>query len=339
MTRVPVFVGLDYHQSAVQVCVLDGSGSVLLNRRCPSEVGATLEAAGACGRVVRVAIESCCGATEFAEALAEEAGWNVELCHPGYAKRMKSSPDKSDFSDARLLADLTRVGYLPRMWLAPRHVREVRCLTRHRQSLANSRRSSKLRVRAVLREQRVKGPARAWSAGWMRWLGETNQLSAQGRWVADRLLEEIAWFCTRIDACERRLRELTRDDRIVGRLMGLRGIGPVTAWVLRAEIGRFDRFGSGKQMARFCGLSPRNASSGERVADAGLVKAGNGALRATLIEAAHRLGRHDPRWRALREQLLERGKPGSVVVAAIANRWVRWLFHQMNQLNEEAQMA
>ncbi len=41
--------------------------------------------------------------------------------------------------------------------------------------------------------------------------------------------------------------------------------------MLRAEIGRFDRFGSGKQLARFCGLSPRNASSGTRQADAGLV--------------------------------------------------------------------
>ena len=62
--------------------------------------------------------------------------------------------------------------------------------------------------------------------------------------------------------------------------------GAVTAWALRAEIGRFDRFHDGKQLARYCGLSPRNASSGQRQADAGLIKAGSELLRATLIEAA-----------------------------------------------------
>jgi len=34
MTKVTVFVGLDYHQDSVQVCVMDRDGSVLTNRRC-----------------------------------------------------------------------------------------------------------------------------------------------------------------------------------------------------------------------------------------------------------------------------------------------------------------
>ena len=32
MASIPVFVGLDYHQDAVQVCVVDGSGRVLANQ-------------------------------------------------------------------------------------------------------------------------------------------------------------------------------------------------------------------------------------------------------------------------------------------------------------------
>ena len=103
----------------------------------------------------------------------------------------------------------------------------------------------------------------------------------------------------------------------------------MTAWALRAEIGQFDRFGTGKQLARYCGLSPRNASSGTRQADAGLIKAGNELLRAVLIEAAHRLIRFDTRWRALAMSLRAAGKPACVVAAAVANRWVRWLYHQV----------
>jgi len=105
--------------------------------------------------------------------------------------------------------------------------------------------------------------------------------------------------------------------------------GPVTAWTLRAEVGRFDRFRSGKQLARFCGLSPRNASGGERQADAGLVKAANPQLRAVLIQAAHRLRRCEPTWREFAARLELDGKPYCVVVAAVANRWIRRLYHAM----------
>ena len=37
----------------------------------------------------------------------------MSLGHPAYIAKVKRSPDKSDYSDGRLVADLTRVGYLP----------------------------------------------------------------------------------------------------------------------------------------------------------------------------------------------------------------------------------
>ena len=113
------------------------------------------------------------------------------------------------------------------------------------------------------------------------------------------------------------------------------GVGEITAWVLRAEIGRFDRFGNGKSLSRFCGLSPRNASSGARQADAGLIKAGSTLLRATLIELAHRLARWQPRWAQFKQRLRAAGKPGSVASAAVANRWVRGLYYRMTEDTEQ----
>ena len=243
---------------------------------------------------------------------------------------MKQNPDKSDFTDAQMLADLERVAYLPRVWLATKEVRELRLVVRYRQQLVDERRNTKLRIRAVLRTQRVRYQAsRAWRQEWLDWLKHTDELSPEGRWVIDRHLERLASLTREIRAVEEHLSEMTAADSVVGRLQRFAGIGPVTAWVMRAEIGRFDRFRTGKQLARFCGLSPRNASSGNRQADAGLIKAGSNLLRATLIEAAHRLIRWDRRWRALGERLKEAGKPGSVIAAAVANRWVRWLFYQM----------
>jgi transposase len=320
MDDCTVFVGLDYHKDSIQVCVLADDGRVLGNRGCvndPRQVAAYVHSHG---RVRGAAIESCEGAADFAEALIAHAGWSIDLAHPGYVSRLRQNPDKSDYSDARLLADLERVGYVPRVWLAPRAIRELRRLVRYRQQLVNERRSTKLRIAALLREHRKRCDASRWSRSWCDWL-RTVELGEQSRWIMDRHLDRLGQLNLEVKA--------TRDDAQVARLRRLAGVGDVTAWVLRAEVGYFDRFRSGKQLAHFCGLTPRNASSGARQADAGLIHACNKALRAVLIEAGHRLKRYDPRYAALASQLRARGKAGSVIAATVANRWMRWLYHEM----------
>ena len=256
----------------------------------------------------------------------------MQLAHPGYVARLKQSPDKTDYTDARLLADLRRVGYLPPVWLAPEEVRELRRVVRFRQQLVAERRNIKLRVSALLREQRVflQG-VKAWTKIWRKWVVAVPTLSPQAQWIIRRQVARIECVEGEIAEVEQRLRQLADDDSLIGRLLEQPGIGLITAVTIRAEIGRFDRFHSGKQLARFCGLSPRNASSGQRQADAGLIKAGNPQLRVALIEAGHRLLRYDPRWKALGQRLLARDKPKCVTIAAVANRWVRWLYHQFTE--------
>lgn len=333
VTSSAVFVGLDYHTESVQVCVLSREGKMLLNSSCPNDWRAVTGAVRRrCGEVpVQAAIESCCGAANFADELIQRAQWSVDLAHAGYVARMKQSPDKTDHSDARLLADLERVGYLPRVWLAPEEVRELRRLVRYRQALVKERKNLKLQIGAALREARQKGPAtiRAWTKAWLAWLTSTATLSPMARHVIARRLARLADLQGEIRQAEKLLEEQTQNDPLVQKLLTHQGIGIVTAATIRAEIGRFDRFRNGKQLSRFCGLSPRNASSGQKQADAGLIKAGNSALRVVLVEAAHRLIRCDEKWTALSAKLARRGKPTSLIIAAVANRWVRWLFHQM----------
>jgi transposase len=330
MSKVTVYVGLDYHKDSIQVCIMDRDGTVLANRSCPNNAHAVDLLVALHGDHVRGAIEACTGAADLADELVARHGWDLDLAHPGYVKRMKQSPDKSDYSDAKMLADLVRVGYLPKVWLAPQDVRQLRTLVRYRQQLVQQRRAVKLRVTALLREARLAEPkGRRWGRPWQRWLASAQGLGSEARFVADCHLEELRRLDEQVLRVEIRLAQVTGDDPVVAQLIVQRGVGLVTAWALRAEIGRFDRFRTGKQLARYCGLSPRNASSGQRQADAGLIKAGNELLRATIIEAAHRLIRFDDRWGALATSLRAAGKPGSVVAAAVGNRWVRWLFHQV----------
>jgi transposase len=331
MISVPVYVGLDYHQDTLQLCILDPQGAVRCNRACPNDADAVIRLIECSSTTAHVALECCTGAADLAEDIQQRRpAWSIDLAHPGYVARMRQNPDKTDYQDARLLADLERVGYLPRVWLAPESVRELRRLVRHRQDLAQQRRAVKLRLRALLRDQRLRPPAdvRAWTRRWWAWLA-TAALSPQGQYLRQCYQRQLQRLAEDLAEVEERLRQVTAADPVVAQLRQQKGIGEVTAWTLRAEVGRFDRFRTGKQLARFCGLSPRNASSGQRQADAGLVKAANPALRAILIEAAHRLIQYEPRWRQFAQRLRATGKPGSVVAAAVANRWVRGLFHTM----------
>src|SRR5947199_10744676 len=104
ISTLPVFVGLDYSQHAVQVCVLDSNGKVLCNRAVPDDADAIAQVVGRFGAVRGAALEACNGAADLAEELADRFAWPVHLAHPGFVARMKKSPDKTDFSDARLLA-------------------------------------------------------------------------------------------------------------------------------------------------------------------------------------------------------------------------------------------
>lgn len=336
MVSVTRFVGLDYHQESVQVCVLDAQGQRLANRSVENRwqaiaavVRETVDEPQAT-LIVRAAIESCSGAAHLAEELLERAGWIVTLAHPGIVNRMRQNPDKSDKSDAYVLADLMRLGYLPRVWLAPDEIRQLRALVRFRAQKVKEQTRVKLRLRALLREHRQRPPEglRAWTRAWLDWL-KALDLDATSTFLRDEYLSELDQLQQKIRSLDLRLHEQTAGDAVVQKLLEIEGIGLITAVTMRAEIARFDRFASGKQLSRYCGVTPRNASSGQRQADAGLVQAGNPGLRVVLVQAAQRLMNFSPHWREFALRLKQKGKPHNVVVAAVANRWLRRLYHEM----------
>jgi transposase len=125
-------VGIDYHERGVQVCVMSRDGRVEFNRKVKNDIDAVVEAIGRGRTEVTVVAEACNGSATFLDQLHLRTGWPVRLCHPGYAQRMRANPDKIDKSDGELIADLTRVGYLPEVWLAPAAIRDLRALVRYR---------------------------------------------------------------------------------------------------------------------------------------------------------------------------------------------------------------
>lgn len=337
MSSITLYLGLDYHLDFVQVCLLDRDGQRLVNRKVDNDAAAiatvvaeTVLQVGDEDTRIKAAIEACSGAANLADELIRRFNWSVTLAHPGIVNRMKQNPDKSDASDAFILADLMRLNYLPKVWLASEDVRQLRSLTRFRTQKVKQQTRVKLRLRALLRELRITSPegVNAWTQAWFDWYRRLP-LPETMAFLRDSHLKELQRIQEDIKEIERRLERLVVNDAVVAKLRSIEGIGRITAITMRAEIDCFDRFQSGKQLSRYCGVTPRNDSSGKRQATAGLVKAGNPGLRTVLIQAAHRLMNFDPDWKAFACRLKERGKPHNVVVAAVANRWLRRLYHQM----------
>ncbi len=113
-----------------------------------------------------------------------------------------------------MLADLTRVGYLPKVWLASAYEQDLRQLVNHRQSLVDYRRAVKLRIGAVLREHRAQAPQdlSRWSGLWIDWAKTTSQLSKSARWIVRDLMDELEHLNKKVAGVERRTEELTADD-------------------------------------------------------------------------------------------------------------------------------
>lgn len=335
-------VGIDYHSKVIQIAMVGEPGDNYKYHRCENNIDEVVKFIQKHGGANVVALEASTGAAKFAEQLNKATGWHVKLCHPGYVNRMRNNPDKSDWSDSRLIADLTRVGYLPEVWLAGPELRDLKVIVRYRSSLVEEQRQNKLKIQSLLRQERISRPEdikSLWTKAGKAWLLSITDFQEQSGWVFKRFINRVAELDVQIKEADLRLKDYAKSDLIITKLMNFRGVGLIAAVTLRAEIGFFSRFKTGKQLSRFCGYTPRNSSSGEKQADAGLIKAGNPALKGILAQVGHCLKRYDSHWQSFTKTLADKGKKNSVIVAAIVNRWLRRLFYQMVEFERGQQIA
>jgi len=110
----------------------------------------------------------------------------------------------------------------------------------------------------------------------------------------------------RVEFLSRQIRELEtqREEELenltcvgikrVRQLMVLKGIGPVTAWVLVMEFFGWRRFRNRRQVGALSGLAPSPYQSGDSAREQGISKSGNRRVRARAIEMAWLWVRYQP---------------------------------------------
>ena len=109
-----------------------------------------------------------------------------------------------------------------------------------------------------------------------------------------------------------------RDEPVCRRLMGVPGVGPLTALAFRATIDRPDRFRRSRDVGAHLGLTPERYQSGETDVQGGISRCGDELARTALYEAAHSLLVRSRKWSALRAWGMQVAKRRGMARARVA---------------------
>lgn len=345
--------GLDVHKKTVVACrVTPGSGSEPVRelRSFGTMTRDLLELADWLGEaeISHVAMEST---GSFWKPVYNVLEGQFELLVVN-AAHMKAVPGrKTDLRDAEWIADLLRHGLLRASFIPSRPERELRELTRYRQSLIRERTAEINRIQKVLEGANIKlasvaskvtgASGRAILGALLA--GETDPAAiadlARGRLRAKRDSLEAALtgrmgdhqrFLLRImlshlDEVDARIVEVSAEiearlrpfEPQLEALVTLPGIGRRTAETMLAEVGAdMTRFPSSRHLASWAGLCPGNdESAGKR--RSGRTRKGSPWLRSALVESAIVAGRSKTYLGAQFHRIAARrgGKRAAVAVA------------------------
>jgi len=307
-------IGLDVHRHYTVYARVDETGRLLARDRVANEAlptiisqahapcRATLEASGNWPYIV-----------DLLQPIVEE----LILAHPLQVRAIAAAKVKTDKIDATILAQLLRGDLIPRAYLAPPEVRELRDLLRLRASLVRLSTAAKNKVHAILAKRGLKVPVTdLFGRAGRRWLAEQTLSPVHQRAVhayltiIDALGAQIAPVSEEIDRRAEESQEALW-------LATIPGVGHYTALFILAEIGDVRRFSDGDHLAAYAGLVPIVRASGGRTRLGPITKQGSPWLRWLLIETVHRAVRRPGCLQERYNKLLRRkGKPVATVAVA-----------------------
>src|SRR5207247_1853365 len=168
--------------------------------------------------------------------LLQELGATVHLANPK-ALHWGERRVKNDVIDATDLADMLRLGRLPRAWIAPPAIRELRELVRYRAKLVQLRSGLKAQVHAVLAKEGVMPKSLDMFCRRGNAQLDALELARNYGLRVESLRSLIAVYDHEIKVLEWDIHQHLRHDRGYQAVQAINGIGRTIAAILVAEIG------------------------------------------------------------------------------------------------------
>ena len=319
-------VAVDIAKEVFEVAVSDRSGRVALRKRLLRDRFVTFFAQQPQSTVVMEA----CGTAHYWGRRLEELGHVVVLLPPQYV-RPYVVRNKTDRTDVDALLEASRNQQIRPVPIKTLTQQVIASLHRLRSGWLADRVRSINTLRGLLRELGFfipEGRRHVLPEAWQIIHDHRRGLPEALKPSLAALCEEIASLSTRIENVETQLQALARQIPPIARLRSVPGIGLLSATALYAFIGHPARFPSGRHLASFLGLTPREYSSGLRRRLGPISKRGDSYLRLLLIHGARSVLYHAKRmkdcdrlrsWALRLEQKVGHNK----AAAALANKLAR----------------
>ena len=217
-------------------------------------------------------------------------GHQCAVVAPSLIPRKPGERIKTDRRDAINLARLHRAVELTAVWVPDQAHEAIRDLVRARQAAVRTLRQARQQLsRNILLRHGHHYHRPAWTLMHRRWLASLKFDQAVHHIVLEDGIAAIEAATARRDRLEAQIEAALPDWSLapaVRALQALRGISLVAAATLMAELGDVTRFSNPRQLMAYLGLVPSEHSTGRSRRQGGITKAGNGAARRMLIEAA-----------------------------------------------------
>lgn len=294
------FAGLDVSLQETAICVVDEDGIVINEGKAASEPDGLARWLAATGlTIVRVGLEAG-PLSPWLHAGLREAGLPA-ICIE--TRRMKGATAamavKTDRNDARAIAHAMRVGWFTTVHVKSTESQELRLLLSNRRTLLEKRVAIDNEIRGTLKAFGLKLGAvtvAAFAARVLELLAEQPRLLAM---VRPMLAARVA-LRQQCEVLHRMVLKAVRASAVCRRLLSVPGVGPIVALTYATGVDDPGRFAHARDLGPHFGLTPRKYASGEIDRNGSITKAGDGAVREALVQAALTLLTRVQRWSVLK---------------------------------------
>jgi transposase len=207
---------------------------------------------------------------------------------PSLIPRKPGERTKTDRRDAINLASCIGLELTP-VWVPDRMHEAIRDLVRARLPAVRALRQARQQLSGFLLRHGHHYNRTAWTLMHRRWLAGLRFDQPIHHIVLEECIAAVEAATARRNRLEAHIDAMLPDwslAPVVRSLQALRGMAMVAAATLVAELGDITRFAKPSQLMAYLGLVPSEHSSGNTRRQGGITKAGNGAARRVLIEAA-----------------------------------------------------
>ena len=288
------FLGLDVHADTIAVAIAEPDGEVRSLGTIANRAESIRKMVKKLGSVDQ--LRACYEAGPTGYVLywqLAELGVNCEVIAPTLVPMKAGDRVKTDRRDAERLARSHRSGDLTAVWVPDAGSEALRDLVRAREAAKQDQLRARHRLSKFLLRtgRRPAQGIKAWTLGYMAWIKQIR--FAQMAQEATKLdhLTEVEHMGERVARLEKAIEEAAKlaspeIQEVVKDLQALRGIAPISAVTIAAELGNISRFEGARQLMGYSGAVPSESSSGKRTQRGSITKTGNAHLRRIAIEAA-----------------------------------------------------